>query len=324
MNPVGIGPNSEKMVAALSKLKWLVVVENYEIETATFWKAPQAVRRRRRPSQIQTEVYQLPAASFAEKDGTLHQLGALAAVEMEGARSAGPGQDRPGDHRADLPRRARPLQEGGRRAAGAGAQRRLELHQPRQSRPRRGAEGDQRQGARRPRRAAQGSKTKDRRSSRPPGQQLDGFGQLRDDGSTMCGNWLHSGVYTEAGNNAQRREQRRPDAAWGCSTNWALLLAGQPPHHVQPRLGRRAGQALGSEARRASSWNGEKWVGDVPDIKPDSPPGTFGAFIMLPEGVGRLFAPVAQRRARSPSTTRRSRPRSTNALHPKVSVEPGR
>ena len=40
MNPVGIGPNSQKMINALAKLKWLVVVENYEIETATFWKAP--------------------------------------------------------------------------------------------------------------------------------------------------------------------------------------------------------------------------------------------------------------------------------------------
>src|SRR5262249_46751104 len=30
MNPVGIGPNSPKMVAALSKLKWMVAVENVE------------------------------------------------------------------------------------------------------------------------------------------------------------------------------------------------------------------------------------------------------------------------------------------------------
>ena len=33
------------------------------------------------------------------------------------------------------------------------------------------------------------------------------------------------------------------------------------------------------------------WVGDVPDMKPDAPPGTYGAFIMLPEGVARLFSP---------------------------------
>jgi formate dehydrogenase major subunit len=37
-------------------------------------------------------------------------------------------------------------------------------------------------------------------------------------------------------------------------------------------------------------WNGEKWVGDTPDIKPDSKPGEFGAFIMNPEGVARLYA----------------------------------
>jgi anaerobic selenocysteine-containing dehydrogenase len=39
-------------------------------------------------------------------------------------------------------------------------------------------------------------------------------------------------------------------------------------------------------------WNGEKWVGDVPDMKPDAPPGTFGAFIMMPEGLARIFAPA--------------------------------
>jgi formate dehydrogenase-N alpha subunit len=69
MNPVGLGPNSKKMVAALSKLKWLVMVENYETETAAFWKAPKEYGGPD-PSKIQTEVFLLPAANFAEKDGT--------------------------------------------------------------------------------------------------------------------------------------------------------------------------------------------------------------------------------------------------------------
>ena len=69
MNPVGIGPNVPKMIAALSKLKWLLVVENYEIETATFWKAPKEYGTAD-ASKIPTEVYQLPASGFAEKDGT--------------------------------------------------------------------------------------------------------------------------------------------------------------------------------------------------------------------------------------------------------------
>src|SRR5438128_6150184 len=67
MNPVGLGPNSKKMVAALSKLKWLVVVENVETETAGFWKAPREYGGAE-PSAIGTEVFLLPAASFAEKD----------------------------------------------------------------------------------------------------------------------------------------------------------------------------------------------------------------------------------------------------------------
>src|SRR5215470_2863674 len=69
MNPVGLGPNSKKWIAALSKLKWLIVVENVETETAGFWKAPKQYDPQD-PSKIQTEVFLLPAADFAEKDGT--------------------------------------------------------------------------------------------------------------------------------------------------------------------------------------------------------------------------------------------------------------
>jgi formate dehydrogenase major subunit len=50
-------------------------------------------------------------------------------------------------------------------------------------------------------------------------------------------------------------------------------------------------------ARRQIWWNqaAARWVGvDVPDFKADSPPGDhMGPFIMNPEGVGRLFAPLA-------------------------------
>src|SRR5262252_422444 len=67
MNPVGLGPNSSKMVAALSKLKWLVMVENVETESAIFWKAPKEYGTAE-ASKIQTEVFLLPAANFAEKD----------------------------------------------------------------------------------------------------------------------------------------------------------------------------------------------------------------------------------------------------------------
>ena len=38
------------------------------------------------------------------------------------------------------------------------------------------------------------------------GEQLPGFGMLRDDGSTTCGNWIYSGVWSQAGNNSARRD----------------------------------------------------------------------------------------------------------------------
>src|SRR5438309_8428868 len=69
MNPVGIGPNSSKMINALAKQKRMVVGENYEIETATFWKAPKQYGGPD-ASQIQTEVFKLQSSGFVEKDGT--------------------------------------------------------------------------------------------------------------------------------------------------------------------------------------------------------------------------------------------------------------
>ena len=69
MNPVGNGPHSKKMVQALAKLDWMVVVENFETESATFWKAPKEYEGPA-TAAIKTEVFMLPAANFAEKDGT--------------------------------------------------------------------------------------------------------------------------------------------------------------------------------------------------------------------------------------------------------------
>ena len=46
MNPVSNGPHSRKAIAALAKLKWLVVAENFEQETAAFWRAGHPGARR--------------------------------------------------------------------------------------------------------------------------------------------------------------------------------------------------------------------------------------------------------------------------------------
>ena len=71
--------------------------------------------------------------------------------------------------------------------------------------------------------------------------------------------------------------------ASACIHNWAFSW----PANRRIMYNRASADAQGKAwdpKRPGIVWNGEKWVGDVPDIKPDSPPGEFGAFIMLAGG----------------------------------------
>jgi formate dehydrogenase major subunit len=68
MNGVAIGPDSKKNIDALKKADWLVVGEIYPDETSEFWRSPGISADEMK--QIQTTVYRLPCAGFAEKDGT--------------------------------------------------------------------------------------------------------------------------------------------------------------------------------------------------------------------------------------------------------------
>ncbi len=268
MNPVGLGPNSKKMVAALSKAKWLVVVENVETETAAFWKAPKQYEGAD-PAQIQTEVFLLPAANFAEKDGTFTNSARWLQWKWKAL-------DPPGQAKADqeiLSRILFAVRDLYKKEGGTLAEPIMNVLwsyanpvNPDLSEVLKEMSGKALADIPDPK-----DKTKVLKTA---GQQLDGFGQLQDDGSTLCGNWLHSGVYTEAGNNA-------------------------------PGI----------------TWNGEKWVGDVPDIKPDSKPGEYGAFIMLPEGVGRLYS-AALNDGPFPEHYEPIEAAIDNPLHPKVTSNP--
>jgi hypothetical protein len=109
MNPVANGPNSAKMIAALGKLKWPIVAECFETETAAFWDARQLAAKdypaAAAPADIGTEVF-LAARGLLRREGRrLRQQLALAAVEAQGARPAGPGAARPGESLTALPHR---------------------------------------------------------------------------------------------------------------------------------------------------------------------------------------------------------------------------
>src|SRR4051794_17374218 len=63
-NPAVGAPNAKFERRALAKLKWLVVLDMVETETAAFWKDEFE------PSDVDTEVFLFPAASHVEKEGT--------------------------------------------------------------------------------------------------------------------------------------------------------------------------------------------------------------------------------------------------------------
>jgi formate dehydrogenase major subunit len=285
MNAVSIGPNTSKMINALSKLKWAVVGENYEVETATFWDSKKTANYGGPPSsQIQTEVFQLPCSGFAEKDGTFTNSARWLQWKWKAI-------DPPGEAKTDQEVLARifvAVRELYRKEGGALPEPVLNMTWAftNPSAPDLGEVLKEING----KAVADIKDPKDpTKVIRKAGEQLAGYGELQDDGSTACGNWLHSGVYTEAGNLAQRRNNADPTGL-GMYHQWAFAW----PSNRRIMYNRASADKDGKPwdpTRPGIVWNGEKWVGDVPDFKPDSPPGQFGAFIMNAEGVGRLFSP---------------------------------
>src|SRR5271169_1202346 len=90
MNGVMIGPDSNKNIDALKKADWLVVCEIYPDETSEFWRAPGITADEQK--KINTTVYRLPGAGFAEKDGTF--VNAARWLQWKNGAVPPPGQER--------------------------------------------------------------------------------------------------------------------------------------------------------------------------------------------------------------------------------------
>ncbi len=94
-NPAVGAPNSRLQRKALSKLKWLVVRDMVEIESANFWReSPEIDRGELRPEEIATEVFFFPAAGHAEKEGAFTNTQRLLQWREKAV-------DPPGDCRSD-------------------------------------------------------------------------------------------------------------------------------------------------------------------------------------------------------------------------------
>jgi formate dehydrogenase major subunit len=285
MNGVQIGPNSRKNIEALKKADWLVVGEIYPDETSEFWRAPGTTPEDMKTTQ--TTVYRLPCAGFAEKDGAFVN----SARWLQWKNVALP---TPGDARLDQDILAQvflKVRELYQKEGGTFPDPILNARWP-YTDPYHPALADV---AREINGQAVADISDATGQSIKAGQQLPGFAWLKDDGTTLCGNWLYSGSWTEAGNQMARRGTDDPSGL-GIYPNWAWSW----PSNRRVLYNRASCDPSGKPwdpERRQVWWNDSagKWVGnDVPDFKVDSKPSDhMGPFIMNPEGVGRLFGPLA-------------------------------
>ncbi len=316
-NPLGSIPNKAKLISALSTLKYLVVIDPLATETSCFWEN-HGEYNDVDPTKIQTEVIRLPSTCFAEENGSLTNSGRWLQWHYKGASP--PGEAKPdADIIAGIFLKLRELyrQDGGTLPDPI-----LNLTWdhliPNSPAPEELA------------REYNGKALADLTDPKDPtkvivkkGQQLDSFAQLKDDGSTSCGCWLYSGAWTEKGNMMARRDNYDPSGL-GTTLNWAFSW----PANRRVLYNRASCDLSGKPwdtNRRLVYWDGSKWTGaDVPDFKPDSAPSEgMSPFIMLPEGVGRLFA--LDKMAEGPFPEHYEpfeTPIDTNPLHPKVINNP--
>src|SRR5204862_7134197 len=104
----------------------------------------------------------------------------------------------------------------------------------------------------------------------PDRKPLSGFSELKDDGSTVCGCWIYSGVFAGGVNQAARRRPGR-EQDW-VAAEWAWVW----PLNRRILYNRASADPDGrpwSERKKLVWWDGAKWTGpDIPDFNADMPP----------------------------------------------------
>lgn len=281
-NAVLAFPNRAKIQRALAKLKYLVVMDPLETETARFWENHGDFNDYN-PADIQTEVLQLPTSCFAEDEGAVVNSGRW--LQWHWA-----GQNPPGQARFDtwiMAQIGLRLKKLYQQEGGAFPDPIVNLHWP---------YADEEDPS--PHELAKemnGYVVEDVYDSQNPGKkilekgkQLSGFAELRNDGSTASGCWVYAGSYTEAGNIMARRDNTDYDEA-GLYQKWTFAW----PADRRIIYNRASADIDGKpwdKERKIIEWEGAKWTGfDVPDTAPTADPRSVGPFIMNAEGGARLF-----------------------------------
>jgi formate dehydrogenase major subunit len=277
---------------AMANLDWLVVRDLAMIESATFWKdSPEIETGEIVTERCKTEVFFFPAASHVEKDGTFTQTQRMLQWREKAVEPSG-------DQRSELwffYHLGRMLKQ---RLADSAEVRDQPIKDLNWNYEVSGGPGLAAE-------PAAESVLKAINGYGPDGL-LNGYTELKADGSTACGCWIYSGVYGGGVNKAARRkprdQQQSPYREWG----WAW------PADRRVLYNRASADPDGkpwSERKKYMWWDeGQgRWVGpDVPDFEATKPPsyrppeGAVGPaalrgddpFIMQADGKGWLYAPT--------------------------------
>jgi formate dehydrogenase major subunit len=289
-NPAVGSANAPMVRKALRSLDWMVVRDLMEIETATFWRdSPEHETGEVKTEDIGTEVFFLPAAAHTEKDGTFTNTQRLLQWHHKAVEP-------PGDCRSELWfiyhlfRRIRD------RVAGSALERDRPLQALTWDYPLQGPDDE-------PDAEAVLQEINGRHAD---GSFVAKYQDLKADGSTTCGSWIHAGIYADGVNQPARRRPHTeqnwiaPEWGWAWPSNRRILYN---------RASAKPDGTPWSERKKYVWWDAAegKWtsLGDDPDFVPDRPPdyeppeGASGMeairghtpFIVHPDGLGWLFAP---------------------------------
>ena len=319
-NPAVGAPNGRLQRKAMANLKWLVVRDMVETETAAFWKdSPEVQRGELNPTNIATEVFLMPAAGQAEKSGTFTNTQRLLQYHNKAV-------DPPGDARSETWF----IYHLGRRLKAKAAQEQTSRNQPlnaltwRYSVHGKHAEPDVEEVLQ----EINGYTWKDRKL-------LKSYKELKDDGSTASGCWIYCGVFPEPGLN--KANQREPKDYLG--HGWGFAWPNDSRIIYNRASARPDGQPW-SERKKLVWWDEAKgeWTGmDRPDFelkkRPDDPgdlrhgKGTEALpgdkpFILHGDGTGWIFVNSGLKDGPFPSHYEPLESPFQNPVYPKVQVNP--
>ncbi|MDP9823989.1 formate dehydrogenase major subunit [Nocardioides massiliensis] len=294
-NPAVGSAHGRAQRLGMANLDWLVVRDLFEIESASFWKdSPEVETGEIVPEECRTEVFLFPAASYAEKEGTFTQTQRMLQWREKAVNP-------PGDARSELwffYHLGRLLRE---RLEGSTDERDrplLDLAWDYDTHDEAELDGWGEPSAEQVLMEINGYEIE---SKRP----LSAFTEMKDDGSTLGGCWIYTGVFADGVNQAHRRkpgsEQSYVAPEWG----WAW------PANRRMLYNRASADPEGrpwSERKKYVWWDEEaqEWTGlDVPDFQKTKPPsyrtpeGAEGTdaiegidpFIMQGDGKGALYVP---------------------------------